>query len=71
MDCGLQILPDRIESEGVLLRRWLVTEAQALGRAVAESADHLRPWMAWMAAVGVDCAWRMERDWWQRDRDAR
>lgn len=32
----------------MLLRRWLVTDAEALGRAVEESDDHLRPWMAWM-----------------------
>jgi len=49
MDRGVQVLPDRIEREGVLLRRWLVTDAEALREAVAESADHLRPWMAWMA----------------------
>ncbi len=41
-------MPDRIEGDGVLLRRWLVTDAEVLGRAVEESDDHLRPWMAWM-----------------------
>jgi RimJ/RimL family protein N-acetyltransferase len=42
-------LPERIEAGGVLLRRWRVTDAECLERAVLESAEHLRPWMAWMA----------------------
>ena len=41
-------LPARIEGQGVLLRRWRVTDAERLERAVVESAEHLRPWMAWM-----------------------
>lgn len=44
------VLPERIESDAVLLRRWVVDDAQALSRAIAESADHLRPWMDWMAS---------------------
>jgi ribosomal-protein-serine acetyltransferase len=39
-------LPERI---GILLRRWRVSDAEAQHRAVVESAEHLRPWMAWMA----------------------
>jgi ribosomal-protein-serine acetyltransferase len=42
-------LPERIERDGVLLRRWLVSDAEAQHEAIAESAEHLRPWMAWMA----------------------
>jgi hypothetical protein len=45
----VKVLPERIEGEGVLLRRWRVDDAEAPGRAVGESADHLRPWMAFMA----------------------
>jgi len=45
----VEVLPEHIEGDGVLLRRWRPGDAQALDRAVAESADHLRPWMAWMA----------------------
>lgn len=33
----------------MLLRRWLVSDAEALARAVTESEGHLRPWMAFMA----------------------
>ena len=44
------ILPERIEGpDGLVLRRWVADDAEALGRAVAESAEHLRPWMAWIA----------------------
>jgi RimJ/RimL family protein N-acetyltransferase len=42
-------LPDRIEGPGLLLRRWRVEDAEAQEQAIAESTDHLRPWMAWMA----------------------
>jgi RimJ/RimL family protein N-acetyltransferase len=31
------------------LRHWREDDADALGRAVEESLDHLRPWMAWAA----------------------
>jgi RimJ/RimL family protein N-acetyltransferase len=41
-------LPERIEGDGVLLRRWLIDDAAALERAIEESAEHLRPWMPWM-----------------------
>jgi RimJ/RimL family protein N-acetyltransferase len=42
-------LPERVEGSEVLLRLWRVGDAPRLGEAVAESAEHLRPWMAWMA----------------------
>jgi RimJ/RimL family protein N-acetyltransferase len=42
-------LPERIAGEGMLLRRWLVSDAEALERALETSAEHLRPWMPWMA----------------------
>ncbi len=41
-------LPERIEAGELLLRRWTVDDAEALGRLVAENAQHLRPWMPWM-----------------------
>lgn len=33
----------------MVLRRWLVTDAERLARAVIESRAHLQPWMAFMA----------------------
>jgi RimJ/RimL family protein N-acetyltransferase len=42
-------LPARIEAGDLLLRRWTVDDAEGLGRLVVDSAQHLRPWMPWMA----------------------
>jgi ribosomal-protein-serine acetyltransferase len=44
-----QLPPDRIEGDGLLLRRWHLDDAEDLARAVAESQEHLRPWMPWIA----------------------
>jgi hypothetical protein len=47
---GVVRLPERIDgSDGLVLRRWEVSDAEALGEAIAQSIDHLRPWMAWVA----------------------
>jgi len=42
-------LPERVEGSEVLLRLWRVDDAPPLGEAIAERAEHLRPWMAWIA----------------------
>lgn len=42
-------LPERIEGRGLLLRRWLIGDAELLDRAVMANLDHLRPWMPWVA----------------------
>lgn len=62
-------LPERIEGDGVLLRRWLVSDAERQHHAIVESAEHLRPWMSWMAdepqtlaSRGAMLA-RWEQDW--------
>jgi ribosomal-protein-serine acetyltransferase len=64
------VLPERLEApDGLLLRRWVPEDAEALGRAVAESTEHLRPWMAWIAEepLGLERRREMiaewERDW--------
>ncbi len=64
------VLPERLEDpDGLLLRRWAVADAEAIGRAVAESAEHLRPWMAWIAEEPVALERRRariaewEREW--------
>jgi len=47
---GDEILSARLTGlNGLLLRRWLPEDALALSRAVAESSEHLRPRMAWIA----------------------
>ena len=42
-------LPDRIETERLVLRTWTADDADALGTAITESIEHLRPWMPWIA----------------------
>jgi ribosomal-protein-serine acetyltransferase len=44
------LVPERLPGpDGLLLRRWLPEDAPALSDAIAESLEHLRPWMAWIA----------------------
>ncbi len=44
----MERLPEQIEANGLLLRRWTVDDASTLERFVAENDEHLRPWMPWM-----------------------
>ena len=39
--------PERLERDGVVLRRPQAEDIDAMGAAVAASLEHLRPWMAW------------------------
>jgi ribosomal-protein-serine acetyltransferase len=48
-----RLLPDTLEGFGAALRRLEGDDAEALGRAVTESIEHLRPWMAWIAEEPV------------------
>jgi RimJ/RimL family protein N-acetyltransferase len=41
--------PERIERDGMLVRRFVPGDLNALHAAVAASYEHLRPWMAWSA----------------------
>jgi ribosomal-protein-serine acetyltransferase len=51
---------------GLAVRRWRVADALELQQIVAESTEHLRPWMGWMASepLTVD-----EREAMLRDRE--
>ncbi|MBV9603618.1 MAG: GNAT family N-acetyltransferase [Solirubrobacterales bacterium] len=62
-------LPERLEGpDGLLLRRWVIADAEALAGAVTESAEHLRPWMAWIAEEPVALELRRKRiAEWERD----
>jgi ribosomal-protein-serine acetyltransferase len=42
------MMPERMEDDGLLLRRWVVGDAEALHAVMAESASHLRPWVTWV-----------------------
>jgi ribosomal-protein-serine acetyltransferase len=60
---------NRLELDGLVLRRWRRRDARALQQAVVESLDHLRPWMPWVAAEPLTVGQRRElisrwrRDW--------
>ena len=38
----------------LILRPWTEADAPALTQAIAESVEHLRPWMPWAAAEPID-----------------
>src|SRR4051794_31266529 len=52
-------LPDHVETQRLVVRRWEPVDAPALGVAIAESVEHLRPWMPWAAGEPVLLADRM------------
>jgi ribosomal-protein-serine acetyltransferase len=62
-------LPDRIEADGLLLRRWRVADAAAQHEAVVASLAHLEPWVGWIALEPqpledrVAMLARWEREW--------
>ncbi len=65
-----QLLPERLPGrEQVQLRRWVPDDAEVAGRAVAESQEHLRPWMAWVSQEPLSLERRTamiqewEREW--------
>lgn len=42
------MLPERMEDDGLVLRRWVVADAEALRAVLADSASHLPPWATWV-----------------------
>jgi ribosomal-protein-serine acetyltransferase len=63
------MLPERMEDDGLLLRRWVVSDAEALHAVMAESASHLRPWVTWVDQADASIESRRafiaerEREW--------
>ncbi|HZA00269.1 MAG TPA: GNAT family N-acetyltransferase [Acidimicrobiales bacterium] len=55
------MVPERLPTaSGAVLRRVRPSDAEAFARAVAESLEHLRPWMPW-APSSVDAGHQRER----------
>jgi ribosomal-protein-serine acetyltransferase len=53
------------------LRRYVAADVEALNRAVADSVEHLRPWMPWAADEPITVAARLELfATWDRQWDA-
>lgn len=40
-------LPERIEAEDLVIRRWTAGNVDGMTNLIVGSLDHLRPWMAW------------------------
>lgn len=63
------ILPEQLEGDGVILRRWQPGDAPLLHDAVTESLEHLRPWMDWVSQEPLTVEQRRsmiegwEREW--------
>jgi ribosomal-protein-serine acetyltransferase len=45
------MLPERVEDDGLVLRRWRVSDAEALHAVTTESASDLRLWVTWIDEV--------------------
>lgn len=55
----MQRLPERVESPRLVIRRWQPGDVDALMAAVADSIEHLRPWMPWIADEPLNRAQRL------------
>ncbi len=58
MLAGMDCLPELVETPRLTLRLWTVRDAPAQHAAVITSADHLRPWLPWMAHEPLSIAER-------------
>lgn len=56
---------DQVTDGVVSLRRWHVDDAETLHRLISANVEHLRPWMAWIAAEPVPISERaaLLRSW--------
>ncbi len=66
-------MPDRLVEHiagpgELVLRRWRRQDAAILSQAVADSLEHLRPWMPWVAQEPMSLEGRLELiDRWERE----
>lgn len=62
-------LPERVEGERLILRRWTSGDVDLLSDTVKRNLEHLRPWMPWVADEPLSRGQRLtlveawERDW--------
>jgi RimJ/RimL family protein N-acetyltransferase len=57
---GSDRLPDAIEGCGLVLRCWLPSDVDEMGRAVERNLDHLRPWMPWASTEPLERSQRLK-----------
>lgn len=53
-------VPREVDAGPVVLRQWAPGDVEAMARSVAESIEHIRPWMPWAAAEPLSPADRAE-----------
>jgi len=55
-------LPERVTlDDGTVLRFFVVSDADALARAVGESLEHLKPWMPWADKQSTEPSFQRDR----------
>lgn len=61
----MERLPDLVEHDGLVLRRWTEDEAETLEAVVTANLDHLRPYMPWIAfePMAIEDRRALVRDW--------
>ena len=70
----MEPLPEHVEHDGLVLRRWTAADAEEFGALVTANVDHLRPRMPWIAdePLGLDARRELLRGWdeaWARGGD--
>jgi hypothetical protein len=50
--------PERVSVDSITIRRWVDADAAPLHALILANLDHLRPWMAWIAAEPLSLAER-------------
>ena len=61
----MEPLPERLEHDGLVLRRWTEADAELVEAAVTANVDHLRPYMPWIASepMPIEARRALEREW--------
>ncbi|WP_426574961.1 hypothetical protein [Aquihabitans sp. McL0605] len=44
----MEALPELVEHDGLVLRRWTVDDTELVGTLVTANLEHLRPYMPWI-----------------------
>ncbi len=63
------LLPERVVSDRLVLRRWTPTDVERLAAVVKRNVEHLEPWMPWIAdepltrRARLELIERWERQW--------
>lgn len=71
----MERLPELVEHDGLVLRRWTEADAETVSAVVAASIEHLRPYMPWIAAepLPIEDRRAIHRTWqatWESGGDA-